>query len=261
MSGSPQPALEVRHVSKRFHANGLEVQALEDVSFSVGQQEFVTIVGPSGSGKSTLLNLIVGLLEPDAGEICLDGQHCNERLGRVGYMPQRDLLLPWRSVLDNVIVPLELRGEPAARARGEARQMLPLFGLDGFADAYPAALSGGMRQRAALLRAVLTQRSLLLLDEPFGALDALTRRAMQDWLLGLWQRLQRTILFITHDVDEAVYLGDRALVLSARPGRVIGEIPITLPRPRRQSMVARPEFGELVARLLTTLGVPDEAAG
>jgi ABC-type nitrate/sulfonate/bicarbonate transport system ATPase subunit len=259
VSASPAPALEVRHVSKRFHANGLEVQALEDVSFTVAKQEFVTIVGPSGSGKSTLFNLIVGLLDPDEGEICLDGERCGERLGRVGYMPQRDLLLPWRSVLDNVIVPLELRGEPVPRARDQARQLLPLFGLDGFADVYPATLSGGMRQRAALLRAVLSQRSLLLLDEPFGALDALTRREMQDWLLGLWQRLRQTILFITHDVDEAVYLGDRALVLSARPGRVVGEIPISLPRPRRQSMVGRPEFGGLVARLLTMLGVPDEA--
>lgn len=261
MSQSPAPALEVRHVSKRFRANGLEVKALEDVSFSVAPQEFVTIVGPSGSGKSTLFNLIVGLLEPDEGEICLDGQRCGERIGRVGYMPQRDLLLPWRSVLDNVIVPLELHGVPKGTARQQARELLPLFGLDGFAEAYPAALSGGMRQRAALLRAVLTQRSLLLLDEPFGALDALTRRAMQDWLLGLWQRLGRTVLFITHDVDEAVYLGDRALVLSARPGRVVGEVPIPLPRPRRQGMVARPQFGGLVARLLATLGVPDEAAG
>jgi len=254
-------ALEVRHVSKRFHANGHAVLALEDVSFAVAPREFLTIVGPSGSGKSTLFNLIVGLLEPDTGEICLDGERCGERIGRVGYMPQRDLLLPWRSVLDNVIVPLELRGEPVAQARDQARQLLPLFGLEGFGDVYPTALSGGMRQRAALLRAVLSQRSLLLLDEPFGALDALTRREMQDWLLGLWHRLGQTILFITHDVDEAVYLGDRALVLSARPGRIVGEVPIPLPRPRRQIMAARPEFGELVARLLTTLGVPDEAAG
>jgi ABC-type nitrate/sulfonate/bicarbonate transport system ATPase subunit len=255
---SPPPALEVRQVSKRFHANGLEVTALEQVSFAIAPQEFVTIVGPSGSGKSTLFNLIVGLLEPDEGEICLEGERCAERIGRVGYMPQRDLLLPWRSVLDNVIVALELRGEPPRLARQQAREMLPLFGLEGFAEAYPAALSGGMRQRAALLRAVLGHRSLLLLDEPFGALDALTRREMQDWLLGLWHRLRQTILFITHDVDEAVYLGDRALVLSTRPGRVVGDFPIPLPRPRRQSMVARPEFGELVARLLTALGVPDE---
>jgi ABC-type nitrate/sulfonate/bicarbonate transport system ATPase subunit len=258
---SEPAALEVRHVSKRFHANGHAVLALEDVSFAVAPREFLTIVGPSGSGKSTLFNLIVGLLEPDTGEICLDGEHCAERIGRVGYMPQRDLLLPWRSVLDNVIVALELRGEPVTRARDQARQLLPLFGLEGFGELYPTALSGGMRQRAALLRAVLSQRPLLLLDEPFGALDALTRREMQDWLLGLWQRLGQTILFITHDVDEAVYLGDRALVLSARPGRIVGEVPIPLPRPRRQIMAARPEFGELVARLLTTLGMPDEAAG
>ncbi|MCJ7512381.1 MAG: ABC transporter ATP-binding protein, partial [Anaerolineales bacterium] len=155
------------------------------------------------------------------------------------------------------IVPLELRGESPRLARQQALEMLPLFGLEGFAEAYPAALSGGMRQRAALLRAVLSQRQLLLMDEPFGALDALTRREMQDWLLGLWERLRQTILFITHDVDEAVYLGDRVLVLSARPGRVVGDVPVPLPRPRRQSMVARPAFGELVAELLHTLGVPD----
>ncbi len=258
---SPPPALEVRHVGKRFHTNGLEVEALQDVSFTVAPREFLVIVGPSGSGKSTLFNLIIGLLEPDQGQICLEGVHCTQRIGRAGYMPQRDLLLPWRTVLDNVIIPLELQGVPRRAARLRATQMLPRFGLDGFADAYPAVLSGGMRQRAALLRTILSERQLLLLDEPFGALDALTRREMQNWLLGLWLQLRQTILFITHDVDEAVYLGDRVLVLSSRPGRVLGEVAVNLPRPRRQSMVALPAFGEHVASLLQTLGVVEQESG
>lgn len=249
------PKLEVRHLSKGFHADGLHVKALEDVSFAIPAGALVTLVGPSGSGKSTLFNLIVGLLEPDSGQICLDGESCTGRIGRVGYMPQRDLLLPWRKVLDNVIVPLELTGVPRSQARARARPMLPLFGLEGFADAYPASLSGGMRQRAALLRTVLGAHDVLLLDEPFGALDALTRREMQDWLLGLWSQFQQTILFITHDVDEAVYLGDRVLVLSRRPGTLVEDMAVDLPRPRAQGMVADPRFGLQVSSLLSKLGV------
>jgi ABC-type nitrate/sulfonate/bicarbonate transport system ATPase subunit len=213
------------------------------------------LVGPSGSGKSTLFNLIVGLLQPARGEIVLDGEVCESRLGRFGYMPQRDLLLPWRDVLGNVIAPLELRGLPRDGAQRRALDLFSLFGLEGFERAYPAALSGGMRQRAALLRTVLIDSSMLLLDEPFGALDALTRREMQDWLLGLWRRIQPSVLFITHDVDEAVYLADRVLVFSARPGRLIDQVRITLPRPRRQSMVTMPAFGAHVAALLNALGV------
>ncbi|MCS6940829.1 MAG: ABC transporter ATP-binding protein [Roseiflexus sp.] len=247
------PKLELRGVAKTFHGNGLTVPALADVSFSVQPGEFVTLIGPSGSGKSTVLNLIVGLLEPDAGEIRVDGEPA--RPGRVGYMPQRDLLLPWRTVLDNVILPQEVRGVPRAEARARARERLPLFGLAAFADAYPAALSGGMRQRAALLRTVLTERDVLLLDEPFGALDALTRRELQDWLLGLWTQLRQTMLFITHDVEEAVYLSDRVIVLSARPARVVKELAVSLPRPRRQGLIATPEFGAHVAELLQALGI------
>ncbi|HKY83929.1 MAG TPA: ABC transporter ATP-binding protein [Anaerolineales bacterium] len=247
--------LELHHVSMAFHADGRPFQALEDVSFSVAPREFVALVGPSGSGKSTLFNLIVGLLQPTRGEIVLDGEVCPDRLGRFGYMPQRDLLLPWRDILGNVTTPLELRGVPLDGARRRALELFPLFGLEGFERSYPAALSGGMRQRAALLRTVLIDSSTLLLDEPFGALDALTRREMQDWLLGLWSRLQPTVLFITHDVDEAVYLADRVLVFSARPGRLIDEVVITLPRPRRQSMVTLPAFGAHVASLLDALGV------
>lgn len=236
-----------------FHGDGRTVQALREVSFQVAPQEFVALVGPSGSGKSTLFNLIVGLLDPEAGEILLDGRRAERRLGRFGYMPQRDLLLPWRDVLGNVAVPLELRGEPSPAARRRAAELVPLFGLQGFERSYPAALSGGMRQRAALLRTVLTESRILLLDEPFGALDALTRREMQDWLLELWARLRPTVLFITHDVDEAVYLADRVLVLSRRPGRVVGEVRVDLERPRSQAMVAQPSFGATVGRLLRML--------
>ncbi|KPK88987.1 MAG: hypothetical protein AMJ88_18225, partial [Anaerolineae bacterium SM23_ 63] len=209
--------IELRNVSKAFHSNGMTVSALENVSLQVMPGEFLTIIGPSGSGKSTLFNLIVGLLEPDHGEICLDGERCDFRTGRVGYMPQRDLLLPWRSVLDNAVIPMELRGVSRDVARDRARTMLPLFGLEDFATSYPSTLSGGMRQRAALLRTILIDRNILLLDEPFGALDALTRRELQDWLLNLWRQFRQTVIFITHDVEEALYLGDRVIVLSERP--------------------------------------------
>jgi ABC-type nitrate/sulfonate/bicarbonate transport system ATPase subunit len=249
------PKVELRRVSKTFYGDRRAIKALEDVSLQIDQGEFVTIIGPSGSGKSTLFNLIVGLLEPDEGQIYIDGEICRNRTGRVGYMPQRDLLLPWRSVLDNVLIPQELRGISRSQARAHAREMLPLFGLEGFADDYPSALSGGMRQRAALLRTILTERQIMLLDEPFGALDALTRRELQDWLLEVWGRFGQTMIFITHDVEEALYLGDRVLVLSPRPGRILKSMQVTLPRPRRQGMIALPEFGTQVAELLQTLGV------
>lgn len=250
------PRIEVQHVTKSFSDGGQRLLALEDVSFAVGQREFVTLIGPSGSGKSTLFNLIVGLQQPDHGTIALNGDVTQDRTGKVGYMPQRDLLLPWRSVLDNVLVAQEVQGVPREAARQRARSLLPSFGLEAFANAYPSALSGGMRQRAALLRTVLTDRDLLLLDEPFGALDALTRRELQDWLLGLWEQLSITVLFITHDVEEALYLGDRVLVFAPRPGRILETVQVSLPRPRRQGMVASPEFGRQAEALLRALGVP-----
>ena len=249
------PRIEFRHVSKTFSGIGRSVPALDDVSFKVMPGEFVTIIGASGSGKSTLFNLCVGLLEPTEGEILIDGKKPENRVGMVGYMPQRDLLLPWRSVLDNVIIPLEIQGMHKREARQKALSMLPHFGLETFENEYPSALSGGMRQRAALLRTWLTGRSTLLLDEPFGALDALTRKELQNWLLKVWQEFGWTVMFITHDVEEAVYLADRVLVTSARPGKIKREIIIDLPRPRRLIMIAGPEFGKLERELLTELGV------
>ncbi|MFQ3535612.1 MAG: ABC transporter ATP-binding protein [Aggregatilineales bacterium] len=241
--------LSLQHISKTF--NGTRpVQALSDVSFSIAQGEFVSLIGQSGSGKSTLCNLIAGLLTPDAGEIRLNGALINGQTGHVGYMPQRDLLMPWRTVLQNVILGAEIRRLPLDQARERARTLLPLFGLEGFADAYPRQLSGGMRQRAALLRTFLLERPLLLLDEPFGALDALTRREMQNWLLGVWLQLQPTVLFVTHDVREAALLSDRVLVLSARPGRLIADVPIQLARPRSESDAV---FIRLQASLIESL--------
>jgi ABC-type nitrate/sulfonate/bicarbonate transport system ATPase subunit len=245
--------VELKGVFKSFRVDGAVLEALHDVYLHAEEGEFVTLIGPSGCGKSTLFNVICGLLRADEGQVLLDGTVLARRLGAVGYMPQKDLLLPWRSVLDNVILGPELRGENPNASRGEARELLPLFGLEGFADVYPAVLSGGMKQRAALLRTFLTHREVLLLDEPFGALDALTRMDLQEWLLDIWARFRKTILFITHDVDEAVFLSDRVYVLTPRPGHVKLVASIPLPRPRQRAVVASPEFAALRYELLDSL--------
>lgn len=228
--------LELRKISKsyitRSHSESDRLFALQDVSLTVSAGELVMLIGASGSGKSTLCNLIAGLLTPDSGEILLDGSVITGKTGSVGYMPQRDLLLPWRTILKNVVLGAEIDGISAQEAEQAAHELLPVFGLSGFESNYPNALSGGMRQRAALLRTFLQRRAVMLLDEPFGALDALTRREMQNWLLGIWSRFNLTILCITHDVAEAVMLADRVLVLSPRPGKIIAEVEIPLPRPR-----------------------------
>lgn len=242
--------LELVQVSKTFTESGKSLLAVEDLSFTANPGEFVTLIGPSGSGKSTVFNLITGLLTPDHGDILLDGSRINGRTGLVGYMPQRDLLLPWRTVLNNVILGPEIAGKSMKTARDHARDLLPLFGLEAFADVYPATLSGGMRQRAALLRTFLSERDVMLLDEPFGALDALTRRDLQNWLLHVWERFKTTILFITHDVREAVLLGDRVLVFTSRPGHLKMELPVNLPRPRDDSAEA---FIRLQSNLLKSL--------
>lgn len=247
--------IELVNISKSFHGDGKIVQAVEGISLSVKPGEFITVLGPSGSGKSTLFNLIAGLLEPDTGEICIDGDRCADRIGMVGYMPQRDLLLPWRSVLDNVVLAQDVREVPREESYLRAQELLPLFGLEGFEQVYPSSLSGGMRQRAALLRTLLTDRDILLLDEPFGALDALTRRELQDWLLDVWRHFNQTVVFVTHDVEEALYLGDRVIVLSARPGRVVHELKVDLPRPRQPGMITLPSFAQQSGDLLKALGV------
>jgi ABC-type nitrate/sulfonate/bicarbonate transport system ATPase subunit len=256
-AGAGAPLLDVRGVTMRFPAGrgrtGGAVAALADLSLVVARGEFVALVGPSGGGKSTLLSIIAGLDTPTAGSVALDGDPQARRLGRVGYMPQRDLLLPWRTALDNAVAGLEVRGVPKAAARERARALFADFGLAGFERAYPHALSGGMRQRVAFARTVLAARELLLLDEPFGALDALTRAGLQRWLLDIWGRLGATCLLVTHDVDEALLLADRVYVLTARPGRVRLERRVPLARPRRLEALAQPEVAALKAELLAAL--------
>lgn len=251
--------LELRHVAKAFPMDGGSLLALADVSLQARRGEFVVLVGPSGCGKSTVLNIVAGLENPTRGEVYLFGRVEPYRLGKSGYMPQRDLLLPWRSTLDNVILGLEIRGMARTEARRRALALLPQFGLAGFEHAYPTALSGGMRQRAAFLRTVLPEHELLLLDEPFGALDALTRTLMQEWLLDRWRELRRTVLFVTHDVDEALFLADRVYVMSPRPGRIVAEIDVTLPRPRTRHTQATAAYGTLREHLLDLLLGPVRA--
>ncbi|WP_113178206.1 ABC transporter ATP-binding protein [Rhizobium sp.] len=247
-----KPLIELRNVSKTFGAT----KALSDLEVSIRPGELVTVVGPSGCGKSTLFNILAGLEEPDPGNILrLKGvsSTASDLLGKVSFMPQRDLLLPWRNVIDNAILALEIEGMSRAEARKLAMEMLPEFGLAGFENQYPNQLSGGMRQRVALMRTFLFKRDLMLLDEPFGALDALTRTMMQRWLLDVWQKHKRTVLFITHDVDEAIFLGDRVLVMTARPGKVKLEQVVDLPRPRKADIVTSPEFIALKKTLLEAI--------
>ncbi|MGZ4275525.1 MAG: ABC transporter ATP-binding protein [Solirubrobacteraceae bacterium] len=217
------------------------VQALRDVSLQVAAGEIVAVVGPSGCGKSTLLELVCGLQEPDAGAV-----HAAPAV----LMPQRDLLLPWMSAIDNAALALRIARERREAARERARPLFAALGLAGFEQARPRELSGGMRQRVAFLRTLLSGRPVLCLDEPFGALDALTRRDMQEWLAQALDREPRTVLLVTHDVEEALLLADRVLVMAGRPGRVVAELPVALPRPRR---VADPALIALRERALEAL--------
>lgn len=257
MSSYPDALAEVelRDVRKTFRVDGRMVTALAGTNLTVRKGEFAVLIGPSGCGKSTLLNIICGLMEPDSGDVLLDGRAVPQRTGLVGYMMQKDLLLPWRKVLENAILGPEISGSDRGEAREEALRLLPLFGLEGFEHSYPAALSGGMRQRAALLRTFLSHRNVMLLDEPFGALDALTRRDLQQWLLGVWQRFRQTILFVTHDVEEAIYLADRVYVMTPRPGRIKLELDVPLARPRQREVITSSEFAALKGELLISLGL------
>ena len=226
------PRLEIVDLSKRFRQDGDWLTVLSHVSLRIAPQEFVSLLGPSGCGKSTLCNIVAGLIPAESGQVLLDGIPLDGERGRVAYMQQKDLLLPWRRVMDNAVLGLEVQGTPRAEAREDARSLLRRFGLERFEHAYPALLSGGMRQRVALVRTLLCRKDLLVLDEPFGALDAMTRAALQGYLLRLAAEFGRTILFITHDIEEAVLLSDRIYVMTARPGRVHTEMAISLPRPR-----------------------------
>lgn len=246
--------LTVEGVSKVFPQRGRPPLAvLDHISLQVAAGEFVSIVGPSGSGKSTLLSLIAGLDEPTEGSIALEGDINTPRSGKIGYMPQSDLLLPWRNALDNAMAGIQVQGVPKREARQRARDLFAQFGLTDFERSYPHALSGGMRQRVAFARTVLAARNLMLLDEPFGALDALTRLSMQRWLLSIWGQLGKAAILITHDPEEALLLADRVYVFSARPARVVLALDVALPRPRQTEIVGSPVFASLKARLLRAL--------
>ena len=233
-AGAAPAALEVRGLSRAFGAGGDAVQALLDVSLRVAPGEFVSLLGPSGCGKSTLLNLIAGLDGGGSGEILVGGEAlgAEERLGAFGYMPQRDLLFPWRTVLDNVALGLEIQGARRSEARRAAAAHFERFGLAGFERRRPGQLSVGMRQRAAFLRTYLLGRPFLLLDEPFGALDAITRSQLHGWFAEVWSEAGGSALLVTHDPHEAVALSDRVYLMSARPGRIAAEFEVGLPRPR-----------------------------
>ncbi len=255
--GAGPPLLAIDHVTSHYEEDGEVLQALDNIHFTLDDGEFVALIGPSGSGKSTLLDIISGLFAQTGGEIVYEGNVMppGKPLGHAAYMRQRDLLMPWRSALDNAALALEVHGTPRRLAREIARERFPEFGLAGFEDAYPAQLSGGMRQRVAFLRTVLAERRLLLLDEPFGALDALNRVTLQTWLLSLWERERQGVLLVTHDVDEAIFLADRVVVLSARPGTIVRIEEIGLPRPRHRDMVTSEPFLAHRAALLDALGL------
>ena len=245
----------LRGVGRRYRSRRREVVALAGLDLEVRPSEVVAVVGPSGCGKSTLLEIAAGLQEPDEGQVAAMGSRdAAGRRAACAYMPQRDLLLPWRDALGNAALAFECQGVRRAEARRRAAPLFGRFGLDEFERARPADLSGGMRQRVAFMRALLLGRPVLLLDEPFGALDSITRASMQAWLAAALAAEPRTVLLVTHDVQEALFLADRVAVLSPRPGRVVAELEVTLPRPRsRREIVTDPEFARLERLALEAL--------
>ena len=230
--------LEVRGVSVSFDGR----KVLEDVSVTLRKGELVCLLGVSGGGKTTLFNVISGLLKPDAGQVLLDGEDITGKPGHISYMLQKDLLLPYRTIEDNVALPLLLRGVKKREARKQASALFEEFGLGGTERLWPSQLSGGMRQRAALLRTYLFSQDVALLDEPFSALDTLTKSAIHRWYLDVMERIHLSTLFITHDMDEAVLLSDRIYLLTGQPGRITSEIVVEEPRPQRQDFNLSPEF-------------------
>ncbi|EPD63887.1 ABC transporter ATP-binding protein [Streptomyces sp. HGB0020] len=243
--GRADAKISFRDVVRTFPMKGGEFTALDRVSLDVGEREFVTVVGPSGCGKSTLLNLAAGLVEPTSGEVLVDGRRVAGPGPERGVIFQQYALFPWLTVRGNVEFGLKLTSLAADERRRRAEQAIDLVGLSDFADALPKTLSGGMKQRCAIARAYAVDPEVLLMDEPFGALDALTRVQLQDQLLDTWSRRKRTVVFITHDVDEAVYLASRVVVMAARPGRIHRIIDVDLPYPRTEELRLSPEFARI----------------
>jgi NitT/TauT family transport system ATP-binding protein len=251
--------LSVQHVDKEFATRGATIRVLDDVTFSVARGEFFVIVGPSGCGKSTLLRIIQGLEPPTDGVITLGGRPLSGPSSDRGFVFQQDSLYPWRTVLQNVVLGLEIMGKASHEATARAMSLIELVGLTGFEKHYPRELSGGMRQRVYLARALAIEPEMLLMDEPFAARDALSRETMQQDLLRIAAAANKTVLFITHQIDEAVLLADRILVMSARPGRVLETIPIDLPRPRSLAVKRSQEFQALVDRIWNLVSETEHA--
>ncbi len=237
--------LTASHLSHSYPSENGPVPALKGASLTVGRDEFVCLVGPSGCGKSTLLRILAGLLEPLAGTVTLDGEPITEPDRRVGYVFQEANLMPWRRVRDNIALPLELAGVDLPPRIEAARELIALVGLEGFENAYPAELSGGMAQRVAIARALIGRPEVLLLDEPFGALDAMTREMLGEELLRIWQAWQSAVLMVTHSISEAILLADRVLVMSPRPGHIEASFEVKLPRPRTLKVLHDPGAGDL----------------
>ncbi len=241
--------LEVRGVSKSFD----EKQILDDISIELHDGELVCLLGTSGAGKTTLFNIISGVLEPDAGRVFLNGKDITNSPGKVSYMLQKDMLLPYKTVLDNVALPLVVRGVGKKKAREEAATYFEEFGIDGYQKKYPSQMSGGMRQRAALLRTYLFSKEVALLDEPFSALDTMTKSKMHEWYLSIMEAIKLSTLFITHDIDEAILLSDRIYILAGKPGQIQAEIAINTKRPRSKEFLVTEEFLQYKKRILAVL--------
>lgn len=248
-----QHYLEVSGLSKRFGSGGNAVKAIEDVSFTLEQGRFLSILGPSGCGKSTLFNIIAGLMAPDSGDVTLRGESLLLRPGMTGYMLQKDLLLPWRSVADNITLSQTLHRVRRKKAIESALPDAKACGLESMLHRRPDELSGGQRQRAALVRTLQTGKELLLLDEPFGALDAITRLHLQELLTDVCMKKHKTVLFVTHDVDEALLLSDEVLVMGCQPGRIIGHYHLPQEKPRTLKTLALPRLVELKGEIMTLL--------
>ncbi|MCV7062983.1 ABC transporter ATP-binding protein [Mycolicibacterium vaccae] len=246
--------VDIENVSLAFETKRSgRVQALEDFSLTIEPGTFCCIVGPSGCGKSTLLRIIDGLQKPDAGRVLINDKVVEKPTLDVGFVFQKYNLLPWRSVLANVEFGLENLGVPKDKRRQTAQRWMKIVGLEGFEEHYPAQLSGGMQQRVGLIRALAIDPKILLMDEPFGAVDDLTRMKLQEELLNLWERDNKTVVFVTHDIEEALYLADRVIVMSARPGRISEIFDVDLPRPRNPEIRALPEFAKLKGEVLKCL--------
>ena len=249
------PILTARNLSVTFdNQDEMGLKALDNVTFSVYPQEFVCVLGPSGSGKTTLLRVLAGLLAPTRGEVTLQGEPIEGPRRGVGIVFQKANLMPWRTVLENITLPMEVKSTPSPAAHDHARDLIELVGLQGFEDTLPRDLSGGMAQRVAIARALIQDPGILLLDEPFGSLDALTRERMGSELLRIWQARRKTVIMVTHSIHEALFLADRVLVLSERPGHLRLDLAVDLPRPRYEDMIYTARFGDLAQKLRDAIG-------